>query len=308
MEHVLSYGCTTALSLAGDAFLAWRATVIWNHHRGLRCVPGVVYGLYCGVCVASLLSKARALKGESVLNPSSQLKVGTNPDTMLKVDQAIGHVQAVYRVWRTVDFAMSVGVNIVTTAMITARLLLMERNMHRITSRSPTFKAGLPYRQIIALLLESALPFTAIGVVAAVLSGVNDPSDDTGSRKAVHAFPVMMALWTNSLALSPQLIIFRIISGTTWTSNPAPNESRPISQPILFADDPVVSLLTSEYADEEHELEAHTVAQSSSSNQMDLEEAPEQPTSSRDHALDLSQDDDSEAREQFGDADSLFVD
>jgi hypothetical protein len=47
------------------------------------------------------------------------------------------------------------------------------------------------------------------------------------------------------------VIIFRVISGTTWTSNPTTHHTRPISQPILFADDPIVSFLTEEYADDD---------------------------------------------------------
>ncbi|KAH6902145.1 hypothetical protein BKA70DRAFT_1229192 [Coprinopsis sp. MPI-PUGE-AT-0042] len=299
-EYVVSFGCTAAMSLLGDAFLVWRATVIWNHHRVLRWVPCLAFLVYCAICVTSLSIKASALEGDIVSKPGVrsykelykawfQDPQSFNENEIRRINQAIVRVRAVFRTWRTIDFSMSVGVNILTTGMITVRLLLMERNMNRISAHSATFRAGLPYKQIITWLLESALPFTIISVVAAVLSGVNDPTDESGTRKAVHAFPIMMVLWTNALinntqcmhqALGPQIIIFRIISGTTWTSNPAPNASRPISQPILFADDPVVSLLASEYADEEHELDAHDPAPPASLVHNDLEGAVEQPTGS----------------------------
>ncbi|KAH6902133.1 hypothetical protein BKA70DRAFT_1435294 [Coprinopsis sp. MPI-PUGE-AT-0042] len=149
---------------------------------------------------------------------------------------------------------MSVVVSIVTTVMISARLVLMEKQMKRLALRSGTFRSVLPYRQVIALLLESAVPFTLVGVAGAIITGLINARNSEYSR-AVSVFPFIMVLWTNALALGPQVIIFRIISGTKWSSNPTTRRSRPISQPLMFDDDPVVSIIASAYADNEHELE-----------------------------------------------------
>ncbi|KAH6902174.1 hypothetical protein BKA70DRAFT_1521286 [Coprinopsis sp. MPI-PUGE-AT-0042] len=167
----------------------------------------------------------------------------------------------VYQEWRITNFSTSVAVNAITTPMICICLILMERKMKRLSERTGAmFRSALPYRQLLTLLLESALPFTLVGVVGAICTGVIDDTDPT-YRHAVHVLPILMVLWINALALGPQLIVFRIISGMTWTSrNPTTHRTQPISQPILFADDPVVSVLTA-YTDEDHELENQEVAE-----------------------------------------------
>ncbi|KAH6902157.1 hypothetical protein BKA70DRAFT_1229206 [Coprinopsis sp. MPI-PUGE-AT-0042] len=138
--------------------------------------------------------------------------------------------------------------------MIGAPLFIMEKTMkHLLKQTGGTFRSQLPYRQIFAMILESALPFTLVGVVTAICIGAMDTKHGA-YRRAVHIFPFLMVFWTNALSLGPQLIIFRVISGATWTSNPTTHRTRPISQPILFEDDPVVSLLMAD-ANEDYKLE-----------------------------------------------------
>lgn len=70
--------------------------------------------------------------------------------------------------------------------------------MTHIAEKSHTFKSNLPYRQLIAMLLESALPFTLVGVVGAICTGLLDSKNNTYS-KALPALPILMVLWTNTL-------------------------------------------------------------------------------------------------------------
>ncbi|KAH6902129.1 hypothetical protein BKA70DRAFT_1435291 [Coprinopsis sp. MPI-PUGE-AT-0042] len=154
------------------------------------------------------------------------------------------HARIAYRNWRMVDFSASILVNVVTTTMIIARLVLMQRKMNQLASGSDIFRSELPYRQIITLLLESALPFTLVALAGAIATAFLDPVGGT-YRQTVHALPFVMVLWTNAMALGPQLIAFRVISGVTLTANPPSQHSRPISEPIMFAHDPVVSFVAS---------------------------------------------------------------
>jgi hypothetical protein len=104
-----------------------------------------------------------------------------------------------YQFWRIIDFSMSVVVSVVATTMIGARLLLMERKMKRISEQSGgSFRSVLPYRQILALILESALPFTLIGVASAICMATMDVKQYT-YRRSKHVFPFLMVLWTNAL-------------------------------------------------------------------------------------------------------------
>ncbi|KAH6902184.1 hypothetical protein BKA70DRAFT_1521291 [Coprinopsis sp. MPI-PUGE-AT-0042] len=220
MEYAISFACTSLLSLIGDAFLAWRATVVWSHNRIVKRVPVTVFVLSFG-----------------------EWKKGG----------AIKRVQLAYKIWRMSDFSMSVMVNVVTTTLIVTRLLMMERKMRNLAKESTMFRSGLPYRRIIALLLESALPFTLVGIAGLICAGLLDPINNTYSR-AIHAFPILMVAWTNALALGPQCIVLRVISGTTFASS-TESPSVQISHHLIFADDPVVSLLASDAADPEYELE-----------------------------------------------------
>ncbi|KAH6902131.1 hypothetical protein BKA70DRAFT_1567989 [Coprinopsis sp. MPI-PUGE-AT-0042] len=249
-EYAASFVFTAALSLVGDAFLVWRATVVWTDHCILKRIPIVIYLIHFGVCLISSVFKFRALKDAAGVEA---IPVGKKD--MLRHwgrFSVCQRAQIVYQVWRTIDFAMSVVVNAVTTTMIIARLVLMERKMRRLATQSATLRSALPYRQVIVLLLESALPFTLVGVASAITTVLMDAKVNTYTR-AVHLFPIMMVLWTNALALGPQIIILRTISGNTWTSTPSSRRSQPISQPILFADDPVVSFVALSVDDDNEE-------------------------------------------------------
>ncbi|KAH6869086.1 hypothetical protein BKA70DRAFT_1491398 [Coprinopsis sp. MPI-PUGE-AT-0042] len=244
MEYAISFACTSLLSLIGDAFLAWRATIVWSHNRIVKRVPAAVFVLSFGVCLSSSVFKVLAYHNlKSMGSWAGEWKKGG----------AIKRVQLAYKIWRMTDFSMSVMVNVVTTTLIITRLLMMERKMRNLAKESTMFRSGLPYRRVIALLLESALPFTLVGIAGVVCAGLLDPINNTYSR-AIHAFPILMVAWTNALALGPQCIVLRVISGTTFASS-TESPSVQISHHLIFADDPVVSLLASNAADPEYELE-----------------------------------------------------
>ncbi|KAH6902159.1 hypothetical protein BKA70DRAFT_1521279 [Coprinopsis sp. MPI-PUGE-AT-0042] len=242
----MSFGCAALLSLLGDAFSTWRASVVLGHNPIVKYLPAAAFVLHFGVCIASSVFKFYALQGLHA--KLSSYRPSWNPyhedQCQWERHEAIRRAQVTYQWWRITDFSMSVVVSIVSTLLISARLFLMERRMTRVAEKSPTLKSSLPYRQLVAMLLESTLPFILVSIVGAICTGLLDSKNNTYSR-ALPALPILMVVWTNALALGPQLTVLRIISGTTWTSNLSTHHSRPISQPIIFADDPVVSLLTS---------------------------------------------------------------
>ncbi|KAH6869101.1 hypothetical protein BKA70DRAFT_1491422 [Coprinopsis sp. MPI-PUGE-AT-0042] len=250
-EYAMSFGCAAMLSLLGDAFSAWRASVVWGHNQFLKYLPAAAFILHFGVCISSSIFKFNALQNlHAKLGPHHFWWNPYEQQCQLERREIIRQAQTTYQWWRIADFSMSVVVSIVSTALISARLFIMERRMTRVAEKSGTLSSNLPYRQLVAMLLESALPFTLVSIAGAICTGLLDSKTNTYSR-ALPALPILMVVWTNALALGPQLTVLRIISGTTWTSNPSTHHSRPISQPIIFADDPVVSLLTS--ADDENE-------------------------------------------------------
>ncbi|KAH6869110.1 hypothetical protein BKA70DRAFT_1578879 [Coprinopsis sp. MPI-PUGE-AT-0042] len=195
------------------AGLVWRAAILWSHNRLMKWVPVVLYIIYFGAAIASTVFKVYAFRDVD-LAAAKFVEWFAEADRPAEYQEGYDHFQALrlaqfaYQSWRITDFAMSVG--------------------------SGIFKSALPYRRLIALLLESALPFTLVGVAGAISTAFIDPFGQK-QNKATTIFPLMIVLWTNPLALGPQLIIFRILSRKTWTSNPTTSPSRVISQPILFA-------------------------------------------------------------------------
>ncbi|KAH6880269.1 hypothetical protein BKA70DRAFT_1575873 [Coprinopsis sp. MPI-PUGE-AT-0042] len=205
-ETAISFGCTAALSLVGDAFLVWRATVVWSHKRVLRWLPTILYTCSFGVCVSSFVFKRRSLR-------AAIAAAATEPTE--KQVESIPTTQAL--TWRIADFTMSVVVSIVTTVLIIARLLLVRKKMQNLGNDSQALRSTLPYMQIIVLLLESTVPFTLVGATAAIMHGFIDLKENK-NMWALDAFPILIVLWTNSLALGPQFIALRIICGTSSTA------------------------------------------------------------------------------------------
>ncbi|KAH6902168.1 hypothetical protein BKA70DRAFT_1405173 [Coprinopsis sp. MPI-PUGE-AT-0042] len=251
IEPAASFGCTALLWLAGDAFLVWRATIIWSGHRLLRWIPMLVYAISCGVCITSFVCKLRAL------NAMSGAWTEGEPTRGFQGEELFRRARMAYYTWRITDFSMSVVVSVVTTTMICARLILMKKKKKHLLQVGSTLRSALPYRHIFTIILESSLPFTLVGVASTIRAATLDIKYRT-YRRQVHIFPFLVVLWTNALSLGPQLIAFRVISGTSWMSNPATHHTRPICQPLLFADDPVVSVLTA-YTDDDYELELQEI-------------------------------------------------
>ncbi|KAH6902160.1 hypothetical protein BKA70DRAFT_1521281 [Coprinopsis sp. MPI-PUGE-AT-0042] len=236
-ELVISYTATTLQALVGDAFLVWRASLLWNHNRILKWFPVAIYAVYLGVSIFSTVLKVHAWKENFIA--FSQLD-GPNPDIEMANHMLLVARIALRRLF-ILDFVASVVVSGITTWLIIIRLLLAKRKMQRIVRElgGDAFRSTLPYGRVITLLLESALPFTLVGVAGAIATAFID-ADAGGVDKASQGSIVMYAIWCNSLAFGPQLIIFQILSEATWTTNPTTHNPPPFSQPIRFTHDTLI--------------------------------------------------------------------
>lgn len=61
------------------------------------------------------------------------------------------------------------------------------------------------YTGILAILIESSLPLAVLGIAAAIVNAQNSSSS-----------PITQALFMGASVLSPQLIIFRVMTGRVW--------------------------------------------------------------------------------------------
>ncbi|KAG2062734.1 hypothetical protein BDR04DRAFT_1039857 [Suillus decipiens] len=100
--------------------------------------------------------------------------------------------------------ALTVSFNIIVTALIASRLLFFHRRARFILSD----EQRSTYTGTVAILVESALPFTVLGI-AYLVTYIRD----TPSEIAVGI------IWGNFVVLTPQLIILRIASGFAWSKD-----------------------------------------------------------------------------------------
>ncbi|KAJ7284610.1 hypothetical protein C8J57DRAFT_1669932 [Mycena rebaudengoi] len=97
---------------------------------------------------------------------------------------------------------LTIVFNVLVTGLIGIRLVSVSRSMRNVLSRE---RADV-YVGVVAILVESAAPFTLLGIAYLVTYIRNDPE--------VLAFA---CVWGMFCALSPQIIILRVSMGSAWT-------------------------------------------------------------------------------------------
>nr|GAT43651.1 predicted protein [Mycena chlorophos] len=98
--------------------------------------------------------------------------------------------------------ALTLSLNVMTTIAICARLLTVRRKVRSVLGDQHC----QTYTGVVAVMLESALPFTALGIVYAVAY----------ARNSDYSFAVLQ-VWADFCAISPQLIILRVALGKAWS-------------------------------------------------------------------------------------------
>ncbi|KAJ7220017.1 hypothetical protein GGX14DRAFT_336543, partial [Mycena pura] len=97
---------------------------------------------------------------------------------------------------------LTITFNIVTTSMITFRLFTVSRSMRSVLGK----ERAETYTGVIAILVESALPFTLLGIGYLITYIRNAPEE--------LAFA---DIWGCFVSLSPQAIILRVAMGSAWS-------------------------------------------------------------------------------------------
>ncbi|KAF9479329.1 hypothetical protein BDN70DRAFT_906328 [Pholiota conissans] len=161
----------------GDGLLLYRCYIIWGRSIWAIIFPSLIYLSSIAMAMITLVQSAV---------PGSNFFRG-----------------------KTVNFgvpwaALSVSLNIIVTAMIIVRLLQARQQLKR--SLPP--EALQMYTGVSAILIESALPFSILGIAFAITYGKN-----------LDEGPAFLFIWATFCALSPQFIIFRVINGRSWTKD-----------------------------------------------------------------------------------------
>ncbi|TFK35404.1 hypothetical protein BDQ12DRAFT_611822 [Crucibulum laeve] len=175
--QTLSTTANILVNFLGDGLMLYRCYIIWQGRWSIIAFPILLY--------LGSISMAIALLVQSAL-PGSDFFKG-----------------------KTVNFgipwaALSVSLNVIVTSLIIYRLLKVRRDLREAFSKA----ALRMYTGISAILVESALPFSLLGIAFAITYGKNY---DEG--------PAFLFAWGSFSALSPQFIIFRVTGGKSWTED-----------------------------------------------------------------------------------------
>ncbi|KAF9269953.1 hypothetical protein L218DRAFT_4101 [Marasmius fiardii PR-910] len=163
-----------ALNFLADALLIYRCYVIWSSWI-VVLFPAF---LYVGTFAMSLL----------LIYESAQ--PGANFFKGHAVDFGVPYI------------ALTISNNVIVTSLICGRLITVKSRMR--TAIGPDH--AKMYTSVIAIMVESAAPFTILGVIYAITYARHSPTS--------IAF---VQLWGDFCALSPQFIILRVAMGKAWS-------------------------------------------------------------------------------------------
>ncbi|KAF8207147.1 hypothetical protein K438DRAFT_2013681 [Mycena galopus ATCC 62051] len=114
---------------------------------------------------------------------------------------------------------LTITFNVITTSMIAIRLTLISRSMRNVLSK----ERAEVYTGVIAILVESALPFTLLGIGYLITYIRNDPE--------ALAFA---DIWGAFVALSPQAIILRVAMGSAWSKHTVTKYTSSSGTAVIF--------------------------------------------------------------------------
>ncbi|KAG2004156.1 hypothetical protein CC2G_002746 [Coprinopsis cinerea AmutBmut pab1-1] len=151
------------------------------------------------------------------------------------IREVIGDTNAEFDVrFSLANILLTGAFNIIITSLICFRLI----RAHSKLSRLLPGRNMRAYRNVVNILTESALPIALFGPLAAILyaCAILGRMDNVPARLYVTA-RFFDNLYCTFAALSPQLIIFRVTTGRSFTSyeqTKVGNRTTRISQPIIF--------------------------------------------------------------------------
>jgi uncharacterized iron-regulated membrane protein len=113
-------------------------------------------------------------------------------------------------------------VNVLLTLLIAGRLLWMSGRVNRALGKHHARK----YTSIAAMLVECALPYSAVGLAFIVAYAIGHPLEEpliaALSQLVVRSNPtytVPTSLITHQQCITPELIIWRVATGRAWAGN-----------------------------------------------------------------------------------------
>ncbi|TFK20798.1 hypothetical protein FA15DRAFT_646506 [Coprinopsis marcescibilis] len=221
LERVASIYLVNIFIWICDAVLLYRCYVVWKDKWWICIVPLALYVASIGLAINEMVSIPAIVFSGMTHFGFPLLSAG----------------------W----VLTSVSVNIITTSLIAFRLIVANRRLSTARSSSgPTGKgeAMSAASKVVTLLIESALPASFFGLIYGISLLVPAklfPPYGNGTLGEVVGHYALVntsyAFFTASVALAPQLIIFRVTTGRSWASSSGRGSMSPsmaLSRPVTF--------------------------------------------------------------------------
>ncbi|KAJ7178756.1 hypothetical protein C8R43DRAFT_974361 [Mycena crocata] len=173
--NTLGTAADVTANVLGDGLMLYRCYVFWSHSPLAMIFPSLFY--LGSVAMGITMTIQSGLPGGDLFHGST-------------VNFGIPWV------------SLTIVFNILVTAMIAVRLIAMHGKANRVLGSEATKK----YTGLVAILVESALPFTLLGIGYLVTY-----------TKQVPESLAWAGVWGCFVTLSPQAIILRVAMGAAWT-------------------------------------------------------------------------------------------
>ncbi|EAU86373.1 hypothetical protein CC1G_05367 [Coprinopsis cinerea okayama7 len=205
----------TSLSvIIGDGLLLYRCWIIWKDVWWAIVLPTILYLTVTGLHIYQ--TSVRALT--KLLNRADPAKFSATG----------GYVHPTV-------VALTIILNILITSMIAYRLIRAQRTLSKVLpGRNMKVYSGA-----VGILIESAFPLTFFGIgstITEMLALAYVERQPWWLRNMATAGSILNGFYYTFVALSPQMIIFRVTTGRSWMRHEETihTKTRPLSQPIVF--------------------------------------------------------------------------
>ncbi|KAJ6626904.1 hypothetical protein B0H10DRAFT_2210784 [Mycena sp. CBHHK59/15] len=172
------------MNFLADGLLLYRCYIIWGSSLHIIALPVLIY--FAAMSMAILLIYESAIPGASFFSGDS-------------VSFGVPY------------FWLTISLNIIVTSLICGRLLSVRNRVRTILGE----QYCRTYTGVVAVLLESALPFTVLGIIYVISYARNSP----------YSF-ALLQIWADFCAISPQLIILRVATGKAWSKDTVASVSK----------------------------------------------------------------------------------
>ncbi|KIP10243.1 hypothetical protein PHLGIDRAFT_125731 [Phlebiopsis gigantea 11061_1 CR5-6] len=176
--QTLGSAASLVLTVCSDWLLIWRCYVIWNNWRVI-IFPSIL-GLastVVGVLVCFYSSRPDA---DFFAGLSAKLEIGFR--------------------------SLVLAINFLVTFLICGRIMYVSKEVKQSLGK----EAARPYTSIVAMIVESALPYTVVGIMYIISFGLNSPLSI-----------LFLSIYAMASCISPQMIMLRVLLGQGWTRDTA---------------------------------------------------------------------------------------